>query len=283
MNAAVIPRRAQARSSSGFARGGRADEDEVDGRVGREVVDRRARCRCRGSCRPRGSWRTPRPRSPGSGCCGARRTRTCRDGSTRRRPRRRAARTGRGSARRRASGRRSRRDLDERVDRDRPAVDDDQRVEVDAARRRVAPRRARASPRITATSASRSTAGSPRNGPSSAWVCEVVDQLLGVDRGRAARAGTRRRRSPRRGCRRCRASRVGPNCGVGCRPAMSSRLPRTIGATSRSTGTVVGRRGARAARSAACSTAAASARFRRTSPRSVLCAIASPLSLTTTG
>ena len=34
---------------------------------------------------------------------------------------------------------------------------------------------------ITATSASRSTAGSPRNAPSSAWVCELVDHLVGVD------------------------------------------------------------------------------------------------------
>ena len=62
------------------------------------------------------------------------------------------------------------RHLHQRVDGDRPAVDDDQRVEVGAHDRRVGLGGRPTAPTSTSTSASRSTAGSPRNSPSSAWV-----------------------------------------------------------------------------------------------------------------
>ena len=75
---------------------------------------------------------------------------------------------------------------------------------------------------------------------------------------------------------------VMPNCGSSASPAISSRLPRSIGATSTPTspssgggrGQQVGGRGR---------TASASARPSRTRPRSVLWAMASPHSLATTG
>ena len=74
----------------------------------------------------------------------------------------------------------------------------------------------------------------------------------------------------------------GPNCGSRTMPAISSRLPLTIGATS--TVTAPSAEVAFASRSAAAdSTDAASVSRRRTSPRSVLWAIASPHSLATTG
>ena len=73
-----------------------------------------------------------------------------------------------------------------------------------------------------------------------------------------------------------------PNCGSRLRPAISSRVPRTIGATSRPTSPSSGRAAASSSAPAA-STASADASPRRTRPRSVLWAMASPHSLTTTG
>ena len=74
----------------------------------------------------------------------------------------------------------------------------------------------------------------------------------------------------------------GPNSLSVCRPAISSRAPRTIGETRSATSPSAGP--AAASRSAAAAvTASGSASPSRTSPRSVLCAIASPVSFTTTG
>ena len=63
-----------------------------------------------------------------------------------------------------------------------------------------------------------------------------------------------------------------PNCGSRTNPAMSSRRPTTISATSRCAAPSSGRRPAHTA-SAAASTAAASRRSSRTRLRSVLCAV----------
>ena len=253
-NAARTPLAAHARSSSGFAAAGRAHEHEVGRAVG-QVVDRRDRLDAEhlGAVEVRGEHAALG--SPRRGCCAGSRSRTCPGGSTR--P---ATSTPRGSNRAREAASvvtaLTRVDhLDQGVDGDRPAVDDDQRVEVDRHARRGGPRRggrqARAARR---PSRPRSTAGSPRNGAEQRLGREVVDQLVGVDARRAARAGTRRRRAPRRARRRRRASRVGPNCGSRCSPAMSSRCPGTIGATSTLDLAVVGRGRGRAGRSAASAT-----------------------------
>ena len=83
----------------------------------------------------------------------------------------------------RSVGRRARQ-LDEGVDGDRRAVDDDdQRVEVDAGHVAVARRPVGRGRRATAASASRSTAGSPRNSPSSVWVARSSIMSCGVDVG----------------------------------------------------------------------------------------------------
>ena len=81
-----------------------------------------------------------------------------------------------------------RRDLHERVDRDRRPSTTISGFTSTLRRRRVGPRRARRGPAITATSASRSTAGSPRNAPSSAWVAGRRSS----PRRRPALIGTRR-------------------------------------------------------------------------------------------
>jgi hypothetical protein len=74
----------------------------------------------------------------------------------------------------------------------------------------------------------------------------------------------------------------GPNCRSRTRPAISSRVPRTIGATSTDTTPSAGV-ATPCSSTAAARTASASRRPSRTSPRSVLWAIASPHSFTTTG
>ena len=120
---------------------------------------------------------------------------------------------------------RSRSHLDQRVDRDRHAVDDDQRVEVGATRSSAFGVAASDSPSSTSASASRSTAGSPRNAPSSAWVARssiISSASTAVDRHEPERHVAR---PPRRAPRRRRASRVMPNCGSRTSPAISSRLP----------------------------------------------------------
>ena len=234
MNAAAIPRRAHAASSSRLARGGRADEDEVDGRVVGEIVDRRDRRRCRGSCRPRGSSRRPRPRSPGSGCCAARRSRTSRGGSTRRRRRRRAGRTAPASAPCAAHQSAVRRSRPAR--RPRPVA----RRRRSAGSRRPTRRRARAS----ASALSPRMRRRERVAVDRGLAAERSEQRLGL----AARRSSRRRRSARAGTSRKLTSAIAsarippkpiitqrPNCASVCRPAISSRAPRTIGATSRST------------------------------------------------
>ena len=75
---------------------------------------------------------------------------------------------------------------------------------------------------------------------------------------------------------------VGPNCSSVWMPAISSRVPDSIGATSSSTSPSSGR-AAPSSSAAAVRTAASSPRRSRTSPRSVLWAIASPHSFATTG
>ena len=74
----------------------------------------------------------------------------------------------------------------------------------------------------------------------------------------------------------------GPNCGSRTIPAISSRLPRTISATSSCTSPSAGRTFASNSLAAA-RTASAFARPSLTKSRSVLCAIASPHNFTTTG
>jgi hypothetical protein len=73
-----------------------------------------------------------------------------------------------------------------------------------------------------------------------------------------------------------------PNCGSRTSPAMSSRLPATIGATRTPTAPSSGR-AASSSSVAARLTASASASLSFTRPRSVLWAMASPHSLATTG
>ena len=232
------------------------------------------------------------------GCCAARRSRTCpgcvdapatttpRGSNSARKPsssrrladwsrvRGRESTAAAATARRARPARRPRR----------AAVDDDERVHVD--RRdvgRVLGERARAGEHRARARRGR-PAGSPRNG---------AEQLLrargrrcrscGVDVVERARRGTRRRRAPRRARRRRPSITHGPNCGSRTRPAMSSRVPRTIGATSSSTAPSSGRAAASSSLRGRARPPRRRARPRRTRPRSVLCAIASPHSFTTTG
>ncbi len=128
---------------------------------------------------------------------------------------------------------------------------------------------------------SRSTASSPRNGPSSLAVTRspiisaAVTSSSGAGRNTtSAIASARTPPTP--------SMTVGPNCGSRSAPTMNSRLPFTIPATSTFT---VPSSGVAAASSsaAAAATSAGLRRSRRTRRRSVLWAIASPLSLATTG
>jgi len=75
---------------------------------------------------------------------------------------------------------------------------------------------------------------------------------------------------------------VMPKVGSRCTPAISSREPRAIGAISTFTSPSAGVADASSS-SAARSTSSVFCRPSRTNPRSVLCAIASPHSLATTG
>ena len=174
-------------------------------------------------------------------------------------------------------------ELDQRVDRDRlPSRTISGFRSTLATSGRSSARRAR--PTSTSASASRSTAGSPR---------KALEQMRARarpirQRARLGRAERRRReddvaRAPRSGCRRARASRTGRTAGRAPARRSARAVPRTCSATSSATVAVLGtrqreqlaRRGARPR--------AASARPRRTSSRSVLCAIASPQSFSTTG
>ena len=140
---------------------------------------------------------------------------------------------------------------------------------------------ARDSARSTEASLSRSTAASPRNSPSSVWVSRSsiisAASRSSIGTSRKATSATASARMPPTP-----SITVIPNCGSRWSPAISSRLPDTIGATSRWTAPSSGRAAARRSVAAA-RTASSSPRPRRTRPRSVLCAIESPPSLTTTG
>ena len=64
---------------------------------------------------------------------------------------------------------------------------------------------------------------------------QLVDHVLGVGPGERDQAHRPRRPPPRPGSRRRPSRTVGPNCGSRATPAMSSRLPFTMGATSSDT------------------------------------------------
>ena len=132
-----------------------------------------------------------------------------------------------------------------------------------------------------AARALRSTAGSPRNGPSNTWAPSEST----MSRASSASIGTTRNATSATASASTPPTPTmthGPNCGSVCTPAISSRDPRTIGATSNATSPSSGRAAARRS-TAAAATASGVVRPSRTSPRSVLCAIVSPDSLTTTG
>ena len=136
-------------------------------------------------------------------------------------------------------------------------------------------------PSSTRASASRSSAGSPRNGPSSARVAS----RSGSARAPASSSGTDANTTSRSASASTPPTPSithGPNCGSRTRPAISSREPRTCSATSRPTRPSSGRAFASSS-AAAPRTASPSRSPSRTRSRSVLCAIASPHSFTTTG
>ena len=143
------------------------------------------------------------------------------------------------------------------------------------------PRRPPTARRSTSTSASRSTAGSPRNGPSSAWVARssiissASTRSIGTRRiETSAIASARMPPTP--------TITVMPNCGSRASPAISSRLPRTIGATRTPTSPSSGTRGGEQLVGRA-THGGGVAQAEPDEPRSVLWAIASPHSLATTG
>src|SRR5690606_34887645 len=140
---------------------------------------------------------------------------------------------------------------------------------------------ARDRPSSTAASASRSTGGSPRNSRRSFCVARSsiisAASISVIGTSRKATSATASARMPPTP-----SMTVMPNCSSRCSPAISSRLPRSIGATSRCTSPSSGRAAARSS-SAAAATDAASLSPSRTRPRSVLWAIPSPPSFTTTG
>ena len=132
-----------------------------------------------------------------------------------------------------------------------------------------------------ATSSSRLTAGSPRNGPSntlmrsSSIILAAIAASTGAGRNTtSAIASASTPPMP--------SITVAPNCGSRTAPTISSRRPSIIGATSNSTSPSSGCT-APSSESAASRTASASTMPRRTRPRSVLWAIRSPLSLRATG
>ena len=173
-------------------------------------------------------------------------------------------------------------ELDERVDRDGRAVGaHDQRVDVDA--RDVGPghRRSRQPEehRLQLLPVDGGLAAELARA-AAAWPARRSSRRR--RRRRSAPAGTPRRRSPRPARRRRRASRSARTAGRAPRRRSARGCRLTIGATSTLTAPSSGV--AAASRSAAAaSTAAASPSRSRTRPRSVLWAMASPHSLTTTG
>lgn len=133
----------------------------------------------------------------------------------------------------------------------------------------------------TATSDARSTSGSPRKGPSSA--CERKSSIISL--ASLSEIGTSRKQTSLMASANTPPTpniTVIPNTGSLCSPAMNSRLPLIMGATSTCTGPSSTVASDNSSPAAAC-TAAESTRPRRTRPRSVLCAIESPHSLATTG
>ena len=136
-------------------------------------------------------------------------------------------------------------------------------------------------PTSSATSWPRSTACSPRNSPSSfcverlSIISPAVTSSSGA--GRNTTSAIASARIPPRP-----SMTVGPNCGSRTTPAMNSRLPAIIGAIRTLTSPSACSTRLRSS-AAAASTATRSARRNLTNPRSVLCAIVSPLSLATTG
>ena len=176
-----------------------------------------------------------------------RRSRTCRDAWRRRRRGRRGARTGRGTAPRSVPGGRSsmsatRRRRARPARRRRPASRRAPTISGLTSTLTTSPRSAATRPRATsvAARASRSTACSPRNSPSRRWVASwsiiswAVTWSTGAGRNTtSATASARMPPTP--------SITVGPNCGSRTTPAISSRLPRTIGATSTPTSPSCGR------------------------------------------
>ena len=248
-----------------------------------QLLDRRRRSGRRAPPGPRGWWRRPGPRSRRPAGCGATTKPnlpgwvdapaiTTPRGSNRARncssvQRRRTVNGPAPPARRRRRGT--------------PSTTISGLTSTDATSGRAVGQRPTARP-ARRPARSRSTAGSPRNGPSSAWVPRSSIMSSASTRVERHRAEHRRRRRPRRGCRRRRASRSGRTAGRARarRSAPGSRAPsaRPAARPSPSSG-----RAAASSSAAAARTASASPSRRRTSPRSVLCAIASPHSLTTTG
>ncbi len=136
-------------------------------------------------------------------------------------------------------------------------------------------------PISSSTSCSRLTAASPRNSPSSFCVASpsIMSSAVGSSSGAgrnttSATASARMPPTP--------SITIAPNWASWTTPAISSRLPDTIGAINTSTSPSAGV-AAPSSSVAAASTAARSPRRSLTNPRSVLWAIASPLSFATTG
>ena len=136
------------------------------------------------------------------------------------------------------------------------------------------------SARRTLTSSRRSTAASPRKAPSRALVrkssiiCSAALSVSGAGlKTTSFSASAMMPPTP--------SITVGPNCASTSMPTMNSRTPETISATSRCTSPSAGR-AAPSSSVAASRTASSPVKRRRTRPLSVLCAIASPPSLTTT-
>ena len=136
-------------------------------------------------------------------------------------------------------------------------------------------------PSSTCASATASTAASPRNSPSSFWVLRPsiisLASMALSGTGRNTTSATASASTPPTP-----SMTLAPNCGSRTMPAMSSRLPLIMGATSSDTSPSAAV-ALPSNSAAAASTAASSARRSFTRPRSVLCAMASPHSFTTTG
>ena len=140
----------------------------------------------------------------------------------------------------------------------------------------------RPSPTSRSTTRSRSTPASPRNGPRSFWVTRssIISAAVGRSSGAglnttSATASARIPPTP--------SITVGPNWRSRSMPAISSRFPATIGATSNETSPSDGSAASKQLGRGGVARLLASPSRRRTRPRSVLWAIASPHSFTTTG